>query len=361
MLRPLPQTSRMYDIKDYQYDLPKRLIAQEPSLRRDESRLLFMDRKGGSLSHHRFLDLPGLLTPGDLLVINDTRVVPARLYGRKETGGRVEILVLDAAENGRPESAARRCLLKSSKGPRAGTRIDFGEGVWGTVEEVESDGIVRMVFSGTGDPDSLMTERGVMPLPPYIRRTRDDPRAALDRDRYQTVYAGGRGAVAAPTAGLHFTADLLERLDSAGIARVPLTLHVGHGTFRPVRSRDIREHSVGQESYRILPETAEAVNRARSRGQRVIAVGTTVVRTLETVSDNDGRIAPGRGTTGLMITPGYRFRAVDGLITNFHLPGSSLLFLVSAFAGLERTLNAYRAAVTEQYRFYSYGDAMLIL
>ncbi len=351
----------MYDIKDYQYDLPERLIAQEPSSRREESRLLLMDRKGISLSHHRFLNLPGLLTPGDLLVVNDTRVVPARLYGRKETGGRVEILVLDVAENGCPESGTRRCLVKASKRPRAGSRIDLGEGAWGTVEEVESDGIVRMAFSGALDPDSLLTERGVMPLPPYIRRTQNDPRAALDRDRYQTVYAHSRGAVAAPTAGLHFTGDLFKRLKNAGITCVALTLHVGHGTFRPVRSRDIREHSVGIESYCILPETAEAVNQARSRGQRVIAVGTTVVRTLESAADNGGRIAPGRGATDLMITPGYRFRAVDGLITNFHLPGSSLLFLVSAFAGLEKTLEAYRAAVAEQYRFYSYGDAMLIL
>ncbi|MFO7784927.1 MAG: tRNA preQ1(34) S-adenosylmethionine ribosyltransferase-isomerase QueA [Thermodesulfobacteriota bacterium] len=351
----------MYDIKDYQYDLPEGLIAQEPAPRREESRLLLMDRERNALFHHRFLDLPGLLAPGDLLVLNDTRVVPARLYGRKETGGRVEILVLDVAENGRPESAVRRCLVKASKRPRPGARIDFGQGVWGTVEEVESDGVVRMAFSGPVDPDSFMAERGVMPLPPYIHRAPNDPRASLDRDRYQTVYAGSRGAIAAPTAGLHFTGGLLERLNRAGIGHVNLTLHVGHGTFSPVRSRDIREHSVGPEYYRIPPETAEAVNRARSRGQRVIAVGTTVVRTLETAAGHDGRIASGRGRTGLMITPGYRFRVVDGLITNFHLPGSSLLFLVSAFAGLEKTLKAYRMAVTEQYRFYSYGDAMLIL
>ena len=293
MLRPLPQTSRMYDIKDYQYDLPGELIAQEPASRREESRLLLMLREGIALSHHRFLDLPGLLAPGDLLVVNDTRVVPARLYGRKDTGGRVEILVLDVAENGRHESAVRRCLLKASKRPRVGAGIDFGEGVSGTVEAVETDGVVRMAFSGPADPDSLMTERGVMPLPPYIRRLPGDPRAALDRERYQTVYAGNLGAVAAPTAGLHFSGDLLERLNRAGIAHVALTLHVGHGTFRPVRSRDIREHSVGMESYRIPLETAEAVNSAHARGQRVIAVGTTVVRALETAADHNGRIVSG--------------------------------------------------------------------
>lgn len=352
---------RMYDVKDYTYDLPQGLIAQEPADRREESRLLLMRRGKESLSHHRFLDLPDLLAPGDILVINDTRVVPARLYGRKDTGGRAEILVLDVEQNAAPGPSARRCLLKASKHPRIGARIDFGGGVSGTVKAIETDGIVLMEFSGPVDPDSFMADRGVMPLPPYIRRTPDDPRAELDRDRYQTVYAGSPGAVAAPTAGLHFTRELLERLNRSGVVHVPLTLHVGHGTFRPVRSRDIRDHTVGSESYRIPPETAEAVNRALSGGRRVIAVGTTVVRALETAADNGGLITSGRGTTELMITPGYRFRVVGGLITNFHLPGSSLLFLVSAFAGLARTMEAYRTAVAEKYRFYSYGDAMLVL
>jgi len=351
----------MYDIKDYQYDLPEGLIAQEPAPRREESRLLFMQRENTSVSHHRFLDLPGLLASGDLLVVNNTKVVPARLYGRKETGGRLEILVLDVAENDWGSSTVKRCLVKASKRPKVGTRMDFGDDVRGVVQDVDSDGIVRIAFSGPMDLNSFMMDRGAMPLPPYIRRSPDDRRSSLDRDRYQTVYAGSRGAVAAPTAGLHFTEDLLKQLNRAGIAHVSLTLHVGHGTFQPVRSRDIRKHSVGLESYFIPPRTAEAVNEARFRGQRVIAVGTTVVRALETAVDPDGCVTAGRGKTALMITPGYRFRAVDGLITNFHLPGSSLLFLVSAFAGRQETLKAYRIAVAEQYRFYSYGDAMLIL
>jgi S-adenosylmethionine:tRNA ribosyltransferase-isomerase len=351
----------MYDVKDYQYDLPRGLIAQEPASRRERSRLLALDRKGGPLSHHEFLDLPGLLRAGDLLVANDTRVLAARLYGKKATGGKVEILVLGGAGNGRGDSAARRCLVKASRTPKVGSALDFGDGLQGAVDGVEPDGVVRISFSGPVDLDSFLAERGFMPLPPYIRREENDVRAALDRERYQTIYARSPGAVAAPTAGLHFTGDLLRRLKRAGIDWVTLTLHVGHGTFKPVRDPDIRKHSVGSELYGIPPDTAEAVNSARSSGRRVIAVGTTVVRALETAAGEQGLIAPGEGSTDLMITPGHRFRAVDGLITNFHLPGSSLLFLVSAFAGLERTMEAYRTAVTERYRFYSYGDAMLIL
>ena len=350
----------MFDIEDYKYDLPEELIAQEPAEKREESRLFLVDREKDVFSDHRFFDLPDLLRAGDLLVVNDTRVVPARLYGRKATGGRVELLVLDHPEGGRPP-ASRRCLIKASKRAKVGDRIDLEGGVRGTVEAVETDGVVRVRFSDPHGLVALMGERGAMPLPPYIKRRPGDPRAGLDRDRYQTVYAGRPGAVAAPTAGLHFSERLLNRLSEAGVSVAGLTLHVGHGTFRPVRSKDIREHVLGEESFRIEPETADRVNRARAEGRRVIAVGTTVVRTLETASDDNGRVAPGRGETGLMITPGYRFRAVDGLVTNFHLPASSLLFLVSAFAGCERIREAYRRAVRGRYRFFSYGDAMLIL
>ncbi len=349
----------MFDIEEYTYDLPEELIAQEPSPRREASRLFVVDRTSGAFSDHRFHDLPGLLRRGDLLVVNDTRVVPARLRGRKETGGRVELLVLDHERNGRPHTPSRRCLVKASKRPAVGSRIRLAGGVSGVVEALEADGVLRMTFSE--GLDDLMREQGTMPLPPYIHRETDDPRAELDRNRYQTVYARRPGAVAAPTAGLHFSDDLLGRLSDKGVGLASLTLHVGHGTFRPVRSRDIREHTVGPEAYRIEPETAERINRARAGRRRVIAVGTTVVRTLETASDPEGRIVPGRGATDLMITPGHRFRAVDGLVTNFHLPASSLLFLVAAFAGRERILEAYEQAVRKRYRFFSYGDAMLIL
>jgi len=351
----------MFDIEDYTYDLPERLIAQVPASKREQSRLFFVRRDRRAFSDHRFADLPVLLAPGDLLVVNDTRVVPARLYGRKETGGRVEILVLDHPGNGIPGPYSRRCLLKASKRPRPGTAILLENGLSGTVVEVEADGVVLMTFSGERDIDAFMAEKGSMPLPPYIRRTPEDARAPQDRERYQTVYAARTGAVAAPTAGLHFSDDLLHRLAKAGISRVSLTLHVGHGTFRPVRCRDIREHNVGSEAYAIEPATAEAINRARAEGRRVIAVGTTVVRTLETAAREDGCITAGRGWTDLMITPGHAFRAVDGLITNFHLPASSLLFLVSAFAGIELIRKAYERAVRHEYRFFSYGDAMLIL
>jgi S-adenosylmethionine:tRNA ribosyltransferase-isomerase len=350
----------MFDIEDYTYDLPEELIAQEPAPEREESRLFLVDRENDAFSDHRFSDLPDLLRAGDLLVVNDTRVVPARLFGHKATGGRVELLVLDHPESGRAP-ALRRCLMKASKRARKGDRIELEGGLSGAVEAVEADGVVVVRFSEPARLDGLMAERGAMPLPPYIKRHPGDPRSGLDRDRYQTVYAGCPGAVAAPTAGLHFSQRLLERLAQAGVAVAPLTLHVGHGTFRPVRTRDIREHELGEEAYRIEPETADRVNRARAEGRRVIAVGTTVVRTMETAADAGGRVAPGAGRTRLMITPGYRFRAVDGLITNFHLPASSLLFLVSAFAGLDRTREAYRRAVRGRYRFYSYGDAMLIL
>jgi len=349
----------MFNIEDYNYDLRQDLIAQVPSSSRDSSRLLFVDRQKSEFSDHHFYNLPSLLKAGDLLVVNNTRVVPARLFGRKDSGGQIEALVLEH-QDGETRSDTRWCLLKSSKRPKKGGRLFFENGVWGIVEDLRSDGLTRISFHGPQTIDSLMEEKGIMPLPPYIRRD-DNGFSALDRERYQTVFSRNKGAVAAPTAGLHFTDESIKRLRQVGIDLVELTLHVGHGTFRPVRVVDIREHRLGEETYIIGPDTAEAINRARRESRRVIAVGTTVIRTLESAIDANGEIVSGRGKTGLLITPGFKFRAIDGMITNFHLPKSSLLFLVSAFGGYDLIKKAYERAVEKEYRFYSYGDAMIIL
>jgi S-adenosylmethionine:tRNA ribosyltransferase-isomerase len=351
----------MFNIEDYNYELPSGLIAQVPKKTRDHSRLLVVDPLKKSLEDCHFFDLPMLLRPGDLLVVNDTRVVPARLFGRKESGGRVEILVLEHPGSNGENSRTRACLVKSSKRPKNGSRLFFEKGILGLVREVLENGLVRITFTGDMPIDVLLEEKGQIPLPPYIKRDKANPHSKLDRERYQTVFSEKRGAIAAPTAGLHFTRDLIERLKQAGIGVTSLTLHVGYGTFRPVRVKDIREHHLGEEVYRIKPETAKAVERTRKEGGRVVAVGTTVVRALETASDPDGFIRPGQGRTDLFLIPGYSFKAVDVLITNFHLPKSSLLFLVSAFAGLDLIKDAYRHAVEDGYMFYSYGDAMMIL
>ena len=366
----------MFDIQDYEYDLPEELIAQVPAERRDQARLLFVDHSSGSFSDRHFYELPSLLEPGDLLVVNNTRVIPARLFGRKESGGRIEVLVLEHAGSQTQKSNTRWCLVKSAKRPRKGSRLEFGPEVFGFVEDIGKDGLtlIRFVgptaFSKDSKPeekapnfsiDQFLEEKGAMPLPPYIKRDRQDGRSMSDRERYQTIFSHQRGAVAAPTAGLHFTKDLLEKLNRSGVTVVALTLHVGHGTFKPVRTRDIRKHELGEEDYIIESTTAETINRFKKTGKRIIAVGTTVVRTLETVAGPNGEISDGKGRTALFITPGFRFRVIDGMLTNFHLPRSSLLFLVSAFAGLQLTMKAYQWAVKKKYRFYSYGDAMLIL
>lgn len=351
----------MFDIEDYDYNLPEGLIAQVPAPERDTSRLMVVDRSSGSVTDRHFSDLPELLLPGDLLVVNNTRVVPARLFGRKESGGRTEILVLEHSDQETDKPDARWCLLRSSKRPTKGSRLFFDKGLSGVVENLGADGLIRIAFQGPQSIDSLLEEKGMMPLPPYIRRKEKDRLSELDRERYQTVFAEKRGAVAAPTASLHFTEGLLARLGQAGISVVPVTLHVGHGTFRPVRTGDIRDHRLGYEAYDLSPETAQAIERAKSEGRRVVAVGTTVVRTLESVAGPKGEIKRGRGKTDLLITPGFSFMTVDALITNFHLPRSSLLFLVSAFAGLDLIRKAYQEAIAKAYRFYSYGDAMLIL
>ena len=351
----------MFSIDDYNYDLQDELIAQVPVSDRETSRLLFVERIRESLSDHHFYDLPELLRPGDLLVVNNTRVVPAKLFGRKESGGRVEVLVLRNSGKTCLKPNIKWCLLKSSKRPKIGSLLFFEKSVSGQVKEIGEYGLVKISFGGDVSVDDLIEKIGHMPLPPYIKRNGSNELEQIDRERYQTVYSKENGAVAAPTAGLHFTDGLIERLSQKGISIVELTLHVGHGTFRPVRTEDIRDHDIGSEWYKIEQKTSESINRAKREGRRVIAVGTTVVRTLESVAIEGFQVFPGMGTTELLITPGHKFKIVDGLITNFHLPRSSLLFLVSAFGGLDLIKKAYRSAVEKRYRFYSYGDAMLII
>jgi S-adenosylmethionine:tRNA ribosyltransferase-isomerase len=346
----------VYALSDYSYDLPAELIAQCPAAPRDHARLLRLARGSGRTSHHRFDALGRFLAPADVLVVNDTAVVKARLLGRKASGGKAEVFLLDYAGGVRyGRRFACDCLVKSSKPVREGTRIHFGQGLTGRVA-APGDGVCRVEFCGDEDFDVLIERLGHVPLPPYIRR----PDENGDRTAYQTVYAAARGAVAAPTAGLHFTPALLAGLRERNIAVAPITLHVGYGTFAPVRVEDIREHRMHAERYGIPEASAAAINAARAGGGRVVAVGTTAVRTLETASDETGRVVAGSGCCELFIYPGYRFKAVDALITNFHLPKSTLLMLVAAFAGRENILNAYREAVAERYRFFSYGDAMLI-
>lgn len=363
----------MFELEGYNYHLPQELIAQVPAPKRDHSKLLVVKRSSASFSDNRFFDLPSLLQPGDLLVVNNTKVAPARIFGHKESGGRVEILVLehpdprndrDSRKNGdlKKEGSTRRlCLLKSSRRPKRGSLLFFDSGVSGEVKSVLDNGLVQISFKGDRGIDTLLAEKGFMPLPPYIRRWEKSAFTDLDKERYQTVYSEREGAVAAPTAGLHFTADLLNMLRTRGVSTVSLTLHVGHGTFRPVKTKDIREHRLGHEYYLIEPETAVQINETKKSRGRVVAVGTTVVRALESASAPDGSILSGEGKTDLLITPGFVFNVVDVLITNFHLPKSSLLFLVSAFAGLDLIKQAYKRAIEKRYRFYSYGDAMLIL
>jgi len=353
----------MYKIDDYDYHLPEENIAQEPAHQRDQSRLLILGRRGGSLGYGSFSDLPQHLSASDVLVVNNTKVVPARLVGRKATGGRVELLLLDytpsAAWNASGNGVEIDCLVKASKRPRIGSRFFFEAGL--RAEVVGMEGMQQRVrFSCEGDFESLLYSIGKVPLPPYIRRA-DIDKGMDDHLHYQTIYASQKGAVAAPTAGLHFTENTLERLKKKGVKVVEITLHVGYGTFSPVRVSDIRQHAMHAERFSISEKTAGVINQARKAGHRVVAVGTTCVRTLEFASKADGEVIPGSGSCDLFIYPGYRFKVVDAMVTNFHLPQSTLLMLVSAFAGRENILAAYRTAVEKGYRFYSYGDAMLIL
>ncbi len=356
-------------LADYDYELPESLIAQEPAPERDQSRLMILHREK-EVVHQRFEDVVKLFSAGDVLVVNDTKVFPARLLGRKETGGKVELFLLDyprAMDSGKKEQNGNapwsemeaHGLLKSSKGAVIGMKLLFGEDFEATVLEILGGGKVRVTLHFKGDFALLLENYGRMPLPPYIRRKGPEPPA--DRDRYQTIYAHKTGAVAAPTAGLHFTPELLERIREKGVEIVHVTLHVGYGTFAPVRVDDIRDHLIHAEFVQVSKEAAERINRAKSAGHAVWPVGTTSVRTLEWAADEAGKVQPVEGFCGLYIFPGYSFRLVDRLITNFHLPKSSLLFLVSALAGYDRVFAAYAEAVREKYRFFSYGDAMVIM
>ncbi|MDE2092125.1 MAG: tRNA preQ1(34) S-adenosylmethionine ribosyltransferase-isomerase QueA [Gammaproteobacteria bacterium] len=335
--------------QDFYYQLPKELIAQHPLPQRSASRLLCLDGTTGKYLDRRFSDLPALLTPRDLLVFNDTRVIPARLFGRKDSGGAVELLVeriLDAKH--------ALVLARASKPLRPGMHIRVADTTDVIVLGHEGE-IIKVEFTDALLPDFLY-KHGHVPLPPYVQHA-DSPE---DRERYQTVYAKVPGAVAAPTAGLHFDNAMLEELKRAGVARACITLHVGAGTFQPVREDDILEHHMHSEQLCVSPQVCQAVADTRERGGRVVAVGTTAVRSLETAAAEDGDLRPFSGETTLFIYPGYRFRVVDAMLTNFHLPESTLLMLVAAFAGHENTLAAYRHAVEQRYRFFSYGDAMFI-
>jgi S-adenosylmethionine:tRNA ribosyltransferase-isomerase len=350
----------MYPLSDYDYYLPQELIAQKPVSQRDHSRLLFLNRQTGEWSHHLFNALPHFLLSTDILVINDTEVIPGRLKGRKETGGRVEVLLLDYA--GAKEKSGEfisTCLIKASKASKPGTRLYFDPRLKAEVLNGQ-EGIYTLKFLYRGGFEDLLYQIGQIPLPPYIKRIENEE-FPNDKVSYQTVYASRKGAVAAPTAGFHFTQELITKIKSRGVQIVPITLHISYGTFLPIRVSDIRDHRMHSEQFSIPPATADTINRGKSEGKRIVAVGTTCVRTLEFVADPKGNIRDGSGNCNLFIYPGYQFKVVDAMITNFHLPKSSLLMLVSAFAGRENILKAYAAAIKERYRFYSYGDAMFIV
>ncbi len=343
-------------LTDFDYELPEELIAQTPAAQRDGSRLMCLDRRAQSIESRQFIDISDYFRAGDVLVVNDTRVIPARLLGRKETGGKVEVFLVRQVDG---EAGAEEwlCLTKSSRPLRDGTAVLFSDNFSAEILEAVESPYRRVRFHCQGDFMAQVEAVGHLPLPPYIRR--DD--SSVDRSRYQTVFAREKGAVAAPTAGLHFTADGLQELRDRGVSIVNLTLHVGLGTFLPVRVDDIERHKMHAELYSVPAGTAMAVNLARAEGRRIFALGTTSARALETAVDPAGRLIAGCGESEIFIYPGYRFKIVDALITNFHLPKSTLLMLVSAFAGRDFILSAYRRAVVERYRFFSYGDCMLIV
>ncbi len=361
-------------VSDFEYDLPEDRIAHDPIEPRDAARLLVHDVPNDATRHGIVRDLPQLLSERDLLVVNDTRVVPARLRGRRASGGAIELLVLKPVE--RASSFGGTCvsaLAKPGRRIKLGERFDLEGGRlhgWAVERTRQDDGrpAAEWIFeiadpSASGrDLRQLLDEFGRMPLPPYIRRAPDlDPRSALDRERYQTVFAREPGAIAAPTAGLHFTPQLFAALDARGVERASVTLHVGAGTFQSVEVDDVADHTMHSESFALPAATAEAIARTRARGGRVVAVGTTSVRVLEACADERNVVRAGAGETSIFLTPGYRFKVVDALLTNFHLPRSTLLMLVSAFAGRERILRLYREAIHAGYRFYSFGDAMFLV
>ncbi len=353
----------MYQLSDYDYDLPEKQIAQIPCRDRSGSKLLHIDRKNNTLGHHHFFDLAAILQPNDLLVVNNTRVIPARLLGKKVTGGRVEVLIIDFAGgvNALENTGFFQCdcLIKASKNPKPGAVLHLDGGIKAEIIEVKQY-ISHVRFFGGESFLKALKRSGHIPLPPYIRREGDPDLTREDKETYQTVYSAAEGAVAAPTAGLHFTNPLIADLGARGVEIANITLHVGYGTFVPVRVEDIREHQIHSEYYSVSPGAAQKINRAKKNGRRVVAVGTTSVRTLEYLSDAGGCVAPGTGSCDLFIYPGYTFKCVDAMVTNFHLPKSTLLMLVSAFYTREKMIQAYETAINEDYRFFSYGDAMFI-
>lgn len=340
-------------VKDFDYNLPDELIARYPAPERDASRLMVLDRSSETISESVFVGLAEYMKAGDLLVMNDTKVIPARIFGRKSTGGRVEIFLVRREEG--PQEIWT-CLMKSSKGLREGQLISLDHGMTARICGRLDSGAMRIEFYGDPAFDGWLEQAGKMPLPPYLQRDAD----GMDRERYQTVYATKPGAVAAPTAGLHFTQGLLETIKNKGVGIARITLHTGLGTFQPLRVERVEDHRIHTEYYSISQSTADAIAATREHGGRVFAVGTTTARTLEYAADDNGRVKAGEGEADIFIYPGYCFKVIDAMITNFHLPESTLIMLVSAFAGKEFVFKAYKKAVSERYRFYSYGDAMLI-
>lgn len=337
---------------DFYFDLPEELIAQDPLEDRSSSRLLKLDKKTGEIGHHVFKEVPSFLKPGDCLVLNNTKVIPARLYGVKEdTGATIEVLLLKRKENDKWET-----LVKPGKKMKIGAKVVFGDGLLkAEVVDILEEGNRLIQFSYEGIFEEVLDALGEMPLPPYITHK------LQDKNRYQTVYAKYEGSAAAPTAGLHFTKELLEQIQAMGVKIAPVTLHVGLGTFRPVKEENLINHHMHSEYYEITKESADLINETKKNGGRIICVGTTSCRTIESAADEDGFVHPGCENTEIFIYPGYRFKVLDGLITNFHLPESTLIMLVSALAGREHVLHAYEIAVKERYRFFSFGDAMIII
>lgn len=339
------------ELKEFYYDLPEELIAQVPIKKRDESRLMVLDRKKQTIEHKVFKDILDYLQPGDCLVRNNTKVIPARIYGKKETGANVEFLLLNNIEGDIWES-----IVRPGNKLHVGTKVTFGDGKLNAeILEVMEGGTRKVKFTYNGIFNEILDEIGMMPLPPYIHEE------LKEKDRYQTVYAKYQGSAAAPTAGLHFTEELLEKIKEKGVEIANVTLHVGIGTFRPVKVEKIEEHHMHSEHYYIKQEDVDKINNARKNGGRIISVGTTSCRVLESIADENGFVKETEGDTSIFIYPGYKFKCIDGLITNFHLPESTLLMLVSALAGKDYIMKAYNEAVKEKYRFFSFGDAMLIL
>lgn len=341
-------------IAEFDFELPDELIAQEPLANRETSRMLAVNRASNSFQNEHFYNFPSFLKKGDVVVLNNTKVFPARLFGTSETGAKIELFLVRETENRIWETLAR-----PAKRLKIGKKVSFGENLVAEVLEKTEEGRIFVKFEAQGDFDEILEEIGKTPLPPYIRR--EDGNFDKDRERYQTVFAKQKGAIAAPTAGLHFTPQILEEIKDLGATVAEITLHVGYGTFEPVRVNDLSEHKVLPENYEIAAKTAEILNQAKKENRRIIAIGTTTTRTLESAISNHGKFVAEKNLADLTITPNYKFKAIDGLLTNFHLPQSSLLVLVSTFGGYELIMKSYKHAVSEKYRFYSYGDCMVIL